>query len=164
MELLKRNFTFHRQAGQDDALSGYAFKYSETADGFFGKEKFSENLQVEFNKDVFLFRDHSPQRLLGKVGKNMTVKTDDQGLYFCVSPLPDTPLAKETKTLVKDGLLTGASVGFSVLSERTEDKVNIFEKIKLYEISLTPQPYYQSSQIEARANKVKNIKPPELYL
>ena len=163
--MLKRSFVFHRQAGQDDALSGYAFKYSETADGFFGKERFSPDLQVELNKDVFLFRDHDSSRLLGKVGQNMEIKTDKTGLYFRVSPLPDTELAKETKELVSKGILGGASVGFGVISERTEDKVNVFEKIKLYEISLTPRPYYQSSEVEARNDNLKaKLKPPELYL
>ena len=162
--MLKRSFVFHRQAGQDDALSGYAFKYSETADGFFGKERFAPDLQVELNKDVFLFRDHDSSRLLGKVGKNMQVKTDNTGLYFRVAPLPDTELARETKELVSKGILTGASVGFSVLTENLKDGVNIFEKIKLYEISLTPRPYYKSSEVEARNKKDKQPLPPEYYL
>lgn len=162
--MLKRNFVFHRQAGQDDALSGYAFKYSETADGFFGKERFSPDLKVELNKNVFLFRDHNPERILGKVGQNMEIKTDKTGLYFRVSPLPNTELAKETRELVSKGILSGASVGFSVITDRTEDKVNVFEKIKLYEISLTPRPYYQSSEVAARDNLNLKLKPPELYL
>ena len=166
MKILKRSYKLRVKEGEDNSLTGYAFRFNETADGWYGKERFSPELEVELDPECFLLRDHSTERLLGRVGKNMEVKTDSEGLFFKVSPLPDTALAKETKTLIKDGLLSGASVAFSVVTDRTEDKVTVFEKIKLYEISLVPRPYYKSSEIEARQNPtLKNrILPPELYL
>ena len=93
--------------------------------------------QVEIHPRCSLLRDHDSSQVLARVGANMTVKTDAEGLYFSVSKLPDTQLARETKELVKTGVLSGASVGFQVITERTENKVNVFEAIiKLYEISL----------------------------
>lgn len=164
--ILKRSFNFHNRK-ESDSIEGYAFKFNEVADGWFGKEKFSPDLKVEIDQDCFLFRDHNPERLLGKVGKNMSIKTDNVGLFFRVDPLPNTELAKETKELVSKGLLTGASVGFSVMTERLEDSVNIYEKIKLYEISIVSRPYYKSSEVESRKQpepkKEKELKPPELY-
>ena len=121
--------------------------------------------QVEIHPRCSLLRDHDSSQVLARVGANMTVKTDAEGLYFSVSKLPDTQLARETKELVKTGVLSGASVGFQVITERTENKVNVFEHIKLYEISLVVYPYYESSEVEARNKKIDfKPKPPELYL
>lgn len=160
--MIKRSFEF-KQAGSDE-LSGYAFKFSETADGFFGKERFDPNLKVKFNDRCFLFRDHNPERLLGKLNKNLEMKTDDTGLYFRVSKLPETDLAKDTMTLVENEILTGVSVGFKSLSERQDQNVRVFEEIEVFEISLVPRPYYSSSEVAARSkdNLEVKLKPPEL--
>jgi len=161
--MIKRSFEF-RQAGSD-TLSGYAFKFSETADGFFGKERFDPKLKVKFNDRCFLFRDHNPERLLGKLNKNLEMKTDNVGLHFRVTKLPDTDLAKDTITLVKDEILTGCSVGFKSLSERQDQNIRVFEEIEVFEISLVPRPYYSSSEVEARNELPEGqmkLKPPEL--
>ena len=162
--MLKRSFTLHiKSAGE---LSGYAFKYSETASGFYGEERFSPSLKVEYAEPCLLLRDHNPERLLARKGQNLSIKTDESGLYFEVSKLPETLLAKETKTLIKDQVLTGASVGFMPTKERKDGKVNVFENIRLYEISIVPSPYYTSSKVDARHNPTlkHRLLPPELYL
>ena len=161
--MLKRSFVFKSEEG--DNLAGYAFRFSETADGFFGKERFSPDLQVEYADPCLLLRDHNPERLLARQGQNFQIRTDKEGLYFSAT-LPQTDLAKETQTLIKSKILNGASVGFEPITERTDDQVNVFEKIKLYEISLVPRPYYSSSEVAARHNKTlkHRVLPPELYL
>lgn len=164
MDLLKRSFPLAIRESDENTLSGYAFKFSETADGFLGKERFAKALSVEFATDCFLMRDHDPRRLLGRLGQNLSINTDSEGLKFNLEKLPDTELARETKTLVKSKILTGASVGFQPLDEKREDGVTVYTKIKLYEISLVPRPYFESSQV--RENKTLKYKalPPELYL
>lgn len=163
--MIKRSFNLSLRAEKESALSGYAFKFNEVADGFFGKERFDPGLNITFNKRCFLFRDHNPERLLAKLGENLEMQSDDTGLYFRVSTLPDTQLAKDTITLVKNEILTGVSVGFRSVSERMDDNIRVFEQIEVFEISLVPRPYYESSEVQARNNednlKVK-LKPPEL--
>lgn len=161
--MLKRSFVFRSEEG--DALAGYAFRFSEVADGFYGKERFSPGLEVDFAEPCLLLRDHNPERLLARQGQNFKIKTDKEGLYFSAT-LPQTALATETKTLIKDKILNGASVGFESVQERMDNKVKVFEKIKLYEISLVPRPYYSSSEVSARQNKTlkHRVLPPELYL
>lgn len=164
--MIKRNFKFENRADDNSALQGYAFLFSETAEGWLGKERFSPDLQVEIHPRCSLLRDHDSSKVLARVGANMSVKTDDQGLYFSVSKLPDTQLARETESLVKTGVLSGASVGFTVITERTENKINVFESIKLYEISLVVFPYYESSEVRDResATKGESLWPPEILL
>lgn len=162
--MLKRSFNFTRADDKKSALSGYAFKYSEIADGWFGKERFDPKLRVQFNERCFLFRDHNPERLLARLGKNLEMKADDTGLFFRVTKLPDTDLAKDTMTLIKDEILSGASVGFRSVTERMENEIRVFEEIEVYEVSLVPRPYYQSSEVAARSkeNLELKLKPPEL--
>ena len=160
--MLKRNFKFENRADDKSALQGYAFKFSEVAEGWLGKERFSDSLEIEYNSRVLLLYQHDITKPLARLGSNMAIEKKADGLFFSVSKLPDTQLAKECKELVKIGALSGVSVGFSVLSERKEDKINIFEKIKLFELSLVSFPYYESSEV--RNKHPVPPKPPEFYL
>ena len=157
--MLKRSFEFKQSDIEGAALSGYAFKYSEIAEGWYGKERFSSDLKVNFNERCFLFRDHNPERLLARLGKNLEMKQDDIGLFFQVNELPETELARETRELCKKGIITGASVGFLSISERIEKEIRVFEEIEVFEVSLVPRPYYESSEVTARDNKEPEFKP-----
>ena len=164
--MLKRSFILRMEPDDknDSAMRGYAFKYNEVADGYYGKERFSEDLEVIEDKRVFMLRDHDPSKMLGRSGVNLEIKTDDQGLMFDLKNLPDTELAKETRELIKKGILDGASVGFMPEKERDENGMKVFESIKLYEISIVGRPYYDSSEVESRHNKINSkIKPPVFY-
>ena len=50
-----------------------------------------------------------------------------------------------------NNVLNGASVGFSSSKERVAGDTLIYEKIKLYEISLVTFPAYKSSEVNSRA-------------
>ena len=161
--MLKRCFQFLNRADDKSVLKGYAFKFSEVAEGWLGKERFSPTLEIEYNSRCLLLYQHNVNMPLARLGANMDIEKKQDGLFFSVSKLPDTQLARECKELVKIGALSGVSVGFNVISERTEDKVNVFEKIKLFELSLVSFPYYSSSEV--RNKPLKNSpKPPEFYL
>ena len=113
-KILKRSFEIKKRKVGDNSIEGYAFGFdSESENGFFGIEKFSRDLKIDFDKKVFLLRDHDSSKPLGKLDKNMELSLDEYGLFFKVSPLPNTQLARDTRELIKSGILTGASVGFS---------------------------------------------------
>lgn len=151
-----------RSAAGGPELFGRVFGFSETPEGHFGKERFAPDCKISYGKKVFLLRDHDQTKILARRGKNLSFKRDNEGVSFEVSRLPDTPLAKETKTLIKEGLLDGASVGFFEQDSRMERDTKVFTDIKIQEVSLVPNPYYESSSVEARAMKEKQPLPPEL--
>lgn len=160
--MLKREFIFENRA-KGKGISGYAFRFSETINYMGQRESFSPDLKVDFNqKGTFLFRDHNPERVLARIPETLRFNTDNQGLLFDADYL-DTELWRETRELVNKGVLNGASVGFSSSQDRIDKDILIYERIKLYEVSLVTWPAYESSEVKSRA-KVKSPWPPELIL
>ena len=152
-----------RSAPGGPELFGRVFGFAETPDGHFGKERFSPDCKISYGDKVFLLRDHDQTKILARRGRNLKIEKDSEGVNFTVSRLPDTSLAKETKTLIKEGLLDGASVGFVENESHMERDTKVFTDIKIHEVSLVPTPYYESSRVEARAKKQTHPRPPELY-
>ena len=160
--MIKRSFKFsHREDSK--GLSGYAFKFSETINYMGQLERFSPDLKVDLNNSgTFLFRDHNPERVLARAPDTLRFNTDKDGLLFSADYI-DTPLWQETRALVASGVLNGASVGFSSTEDSKEKDTLIYQRIKLYEVSLVTWPAYESSEVKSRA-KVKSAWPPELIL
>ena len=162
--MIKRSFKFQLR-GDSPGIQGYAFRFNETINYMGQLERFSPKLKVDMNQaGAFLFRDHNPERVLARVPDTLRFKTDTEGLSFEADAL-DTELWRETRELVKKGVLNGASVGFSSTQDRTEKDTLIYERIKLYEVSLVTWPAYESSEVNSR-NKTLKYKdlPPELFL
>ena len=160
--MLKRHFKFHKR-GDSPGIHGYAFRFSEVVDYMGQLERFSPSLKVDLNTSgTFLFRDHNPERVLARAPDTLRFETDTEGLLFEADYL-DTELWRETRELVAKGVLNGASVGFSSTKERMDKDTLVYEKIKLYEVSLVTWPAYSSSEVNARA-KGKSPWPPEVIL
>ena len=160
--MIKRSFKFQKR-GDSSGVQGYAFRFNETVNFMGQHERFSPDLKVDLNTSgTFLFRDHNPERVLARVPDTLRFKTDSEGLMFEADAL-DTELWRETRELVNKGVLNGASVGFSSTEDRTDKDTLVYERIKLYEVSLVTWPAYESSEVKSRA-KVKSPWPPELIL
>ena len=145
-------------------LSGYGFQFNETtADGCFGKERFSKDVLIEYPSRCFLLRDHDKSKILARRGKNLSCEIDDQGLFFEVSKLPNTPLAQETRELIREGLIQDVSVGFESLKESREKDTTVYEKIRLHEISILPSGYFETGKVSARERSKDFFYPPELF-
>ena len=163
--MIKRSFKFQYR-GDSPGITGYAFRFNETISYMGQRERFSNNLKVDLNTSgTYLLRDHNPERLLAKAPDTLSFKTDSEGLLFDATAL-DTELWKETRELVNKGVLNGASVGFSSTEERKESDILIYERIKLYEVSLVTWPAYESSEVQSRGNKTlkKRVLPPECFV
>lgn len=162
--MIKRSFRFSTHEGSK-GISGYAFRFNETIEYMGNLERFSENLKVDVNDSgTYLFRDHNPERVLARVPANLRFETDKEGLLF-EADFIDTPLWKETQELVRTGVLNGASVGFSSTEDRQDNDTLVYQRIKLYEVSLVTWPAYQSSEVTSRAKeKTHWPRPPELIL
>ena len=163
--MIKRSFKFQYR-GDSPGITGYAFRFNETVNYHGQQERFSPELKLEDNSvGTFLFRDHNPERVLARVGSNMSVWTDAMGLLLDAGAM-NTPLWQETLELVGGGVLNGLSVGFRSTKDRMDDSILVYERIKLFEISLVTFPAYQSSEVSSRDNKtLKNrVLPPECFL
>ena len=161
--MLKRSFKFQKR-GDSKGIQGYAFRFNETINYMGQDERFSPELKVEENRQgTFLFRDHDPAKVLARTPDTLSFSVDKEGLAFRATEL-STELWNETRELVTKGVLNGASVGFESKSEHREDNNTlVYDRIKLYEISLVTFPAYESSEVNARA-KVKRAWPPEIIL
>lgn len=144
---------------KDQALSGYAFRFDEIAE-VYGGERMDPEMEIHIDPDTFLLRGHDPDKILGKVGKNLSFENKEDGLFFRVSKMPDTELGRETSELIKMGILDGVSIGFMENRSRTdEDGINVMEDIKIMEISLVSRPAYESGRLD-RAKLVMEKKKP----
>ena len=148
----------------DPALTGYGFCFDEiTEDGIYGKERFAKDVKIDFPKKCFLLRDHDRSKVLARRGKNLSIETDKEGLVFSVNKLPATPLAQETRELIKEGIITDVSIGFLDKDSEVKDDIRTYKHIELHELSILPWGYFESGQVEARTNN-KMYFPPECIL
>ena len=160
--MLKRHFKFEKR-GESSGVKGYAFRFTETVNYMGQLERFSPALKVDYNTaGTFLFRDHNPERVLARVPDTLRFEVDKEGLLFEADYL-DTELWRETRELVAKGVLNGASVGFSSTKESRDKDTTVYERIKLFEVSLVTWPAYESSEVSSRS-KAKPLWPPEVLL
>ena len=152
------------RTGDGPVLEGYGFLFGETTeDGIYGKERFAPDVQVDFPKKCFLLRDHDKSKVLARRGKNLSIEKDKEGLFFSVDKLPDTPLAQETRELIKQDIIQDVSIGFIDVDSEVKDDVRTYKHIELHELSILPWGYFETGQVTARA-KEKIYYPPEVLL
>ena len=167
--MLKKTFSHKLELRTGDntatpALSGYGFAFDEiTEDGIYGKEKFAPDVKIDFPKRCFLLRDHDRSKVLARRGKNLSIEKDKEGLFFSVDNLPNTPLAQETRELIKEDIINDVSIGFIDLKSTVKSDVRTFKHIELHEISILPWGYHEAGQVQARG-KDKIYYPPEVLL
>ena len=135
------------QPDSKNLLSGWLFKFDELAECW-GQERMHPDIEIEVASDCLLLHSHDSSRPLGKIGKHFNLETKSEGVYLSCHKLPDTRDARDALTLVKEGVLSGMSVGFRSISDEIENKVRVFKKIHLMEVSLCCWPVYQSAKID----------------
>lgn len=120
---------------------------------------------ADYQKHPVILLSHNSRELW--VGKTLWIKkTKDQGLLFKMQ-FATTDAAQEAFTLVKDTGICAFSVGFEVLSFedmlvkdledyekegtklRSNDKVRVLTKMKLFEISITSLPADQNALMKS---------------
>jgi HK97 family phage prohead protease len=107
--------------------------------------------------DLLAFTEHDRCNVLGRVSAgNLTVEEDSRGLRF-VLELPDTQLARDTRELVRRGILKGMSFSFSVIKdswgkdERGRSRRTVHDLLA-YEISIVGSPAYPATSVMASRN------------
>ena len=83
------------------------------------------------------------------IGVWTEVKEDEHGLYVKGKLTKGVQLADETRLLMKDGALSGLSIGYMVVEEEydRETKTNYLKEVDLREISVVTFPCNDASRI-----------------
>ncbi|MER9032419.1 HK97 family phage prohead protease [Mesorhizobium sp. M0674] len=126
-------------------ISGYALQWQQPATiaGLF-VERFARgsfDRSLRDNPDVAALWSHDSSRPLGRVGNGtLTLKPDSIGLWYALTPNPDSPSGQEALASVGRADVGQVSVGFSSVIEEWTDAdalpSRLITEARLHEISL----------------------------
>ncbi|MGF6433474.1 HK97 family phage prohead protease [Bradyrhizobium elkanii] len=128
-----------------DTISGYAISWQRPAiiAGLF-EERFARGAfdkHLAQSPDVAALWAHDPSRPLGKVSNGtLSLRSDNIGLYYSLTPNPDAPLGQEALATVGNGTVSEVSVSFTPVVEEWDDSADMPKRLiteaKLFECSL----------------------------
>lgn len=154
-----------RDADGKATLRGYASVFNvETVIGSapFGfreqvaPEAFDDALK---NDDVRALFNHNPDILLGRTESGtLRLSVDSKGLRYDVD-LPDTAQARDVRTLIQRGDVSGSSFGFTVEADEWDERevkkgklpLRTIRKVVLYDVSPVTYPAYPQTSVSARS-------------
>lgn len=126
-------------------ISGYAIQWGQAAtiSGLF-VERFARgsfDKSLRDNPDVAALWSHDSSRPLGRVGNgSLTLKPDSIGLWYALTPNPESPSGQEALATVGRADVGQVSVGFSSVVEEWTDAdalpSRLITEARLHEISL----------------------------
>lgn len=111
--------------------------------------------------DVRALFNHDPNLVLGRnTSGTLRLKEDDHGLRY-EADLPDTAVARDVRTLIQRGDISGSSFAFTVGEDDDEwDESEIksgklplrtIRKVSLYDVSPVTYPAYPETSVSARS-------------
>lgn len=110
--------------------------------------------QRNISKDIKLLWQHSPEEPIGSFN---VIKEDSVGLYVEGQLLMDVARAKEAYSLIKNGSISGLSIGYNVNEAfvNKETGIRVISDVDLWEISVVTFPANNLANI----THIKNEKP-----
>ncbi len=149
-----------RTVGDDMIIEGYAVVFNSPSKPLYGGAFIEEIDKRAFDgvslDNVFMLYNHNKDEVMGNTSSGtLDLKVNERGLHF-TSKIPYTQRGKDTFELVKRGDIQGVSFGFLVKSDTWNTKVSperrtITAVKELIEISITPYPAYEDTEVSARA-------------
>jgi len=109
--------------------------------------------------DVRALFNHDPNQLLGRTTNDtLKLSTDKKGLRYDVA-LPDTAVARDVRTLIQRGDVTGSSFGFTVTEDDWDESevkkgklpLRTIRSVSLYDVSPVTYPAYPQTSVTARS-------------
>lgn len=148
--------------GEKRVLKGYASVFNQWVrilprlEESVAPGAFSESLAQD---DIRALWNHNTNFPLAR-NRNGTLRLteDEHGLRFEMEP-NDTSWGRDAFEAIRRGDVTGMSFGFVVMSDewtRGDDKTphrRSIKKVKLYEVSPTPFPAYEGTNVSARSTE-----------
>jgi uncharacterized protein len=126
-------------------ISGYAIQWNQPAiiGGGVFEERFARGA---FDKSlvehpVAALWAHDPSRPLGRTGNgSLTLRSDNIGLWYSLTPNPESPMGQEAIATVGAGTVDEVSVSFSSTVEEWDDRYDLPRRLiteaRLHEVSL----------------------------
>ncbi len=154
------------RAKEDGAatISGYAAMFNkETVIG--GMWGFREQIapgafdSALKEDDVRALFNHDPNQLLGRTTNDtLKLSVDKKGLRYHVE-LPDTAVARDVRTLIQRGDVTGSSFGFTVTDDSWDESdvkkgklpLRTIRSVSLFDVSPVTYPAYPQTSVTARS-------------
>ena len=145
---------------QGDKIGGYASVYDApshplTVRGINGGKPFTEKVargafDNSLRSNISLLVGHDSRDLLANTKSGLLeLNSDAHGLAFSVT-LPDTELARSTRSLVDAGVLSEMSFGFNVISDSWSGSTRTLTQVRLLEVSIVENGAYPQTSAEAR--------------
>ena len=155
-----------REDGDDLIIEGYFAVYNsnyDIADGMsesIAPGAFSETL----GNDIRALTNHDTSLVLGRNrAGTLELKDDSYGLWGRIKVNPNDQDALNTYERVKRGDVNQCSIGFNILSEKTDFREDgsihwTITKVDLWEVSVCTFPAYEETNISARKHDAEEIK------
>lgn len=113
--------------------------------------------------DVRALINHNTDLVIGRTGAHtFELRQDERGLWGRVNVNPNDSDAMNAYERVKRGDVSGCSIGFNIVSERTDISDNgdvhwTIEDVELFECSICTFPAYEATSVSAREKDYREI-------
>ena len=149
MSELERRYVELRADDTGRTLRGVAVTYGDVAK-VAGLEERIEPGAFGTLGDVILNGHHDRAQPLARTGGAGLELSDTAERLAFAATLPETRAADDVLTLVRGGVMRGASIEMRVTGQRFEGAVRVIERAQLAAIGIVDTPAYPASEIEAR--------------
>ena len=142
---------FEIKAATDDGrIEGYGAVFDNVDLGMDVIEKgaFADSLKSRNGKPLPMLWQHNHA---DPIGVWDGLSEDSKGLHV-KGRISDTVLGRDARTLVKDGAVSGLSIGFYPLDYKYEEDVRVLSKLDVVEVSMATFPMNPAAQITAMKN------------
>lgn len=147
-----KSFPFELKATDDNTFEGYAgvFRNKDSYGDVIEPGAFSKTIKENANRIKVLWQ-HDPW---SPIGKPLHMEEDNHGLYV-KAQVSQTSLGKDVITLLRDGVITEMSIGYSTIKDEwdNEQQVRKLKELKLWEFS----PVTFAANDQAIITGVKNL-------
>lgn len=177
MEIERRGIEIELRTPDEEkrnSISGYAAVFNSVSEDLGGFREIilpgAFNSVLARNPDVRALVNHDTSRVLGRtINQTLDLRSDETGLAFSVD-LPNTTFAKDLRSSVRRGDISGASFAFTVGYNDYDIRFEGDELIReirniasLFEVSVVTFPAYQATAVSARSLKaVKEANKPKI--
>lgn len=165
-ELQYRSSEFQtREDGEAPVIEGYFavfnsnYQISDSMSESIAPGAFSSSL----SGDVRALINHNSDLVIGRTAAHtFELRQDEHGLWGRITVNPNDRDAMNAYERVKRGDVSGCSIGFNILSERTDISENgdvhwTIEDVELFECSVCTFPAYDETNVSARQKDYHDI-------